>query len=65
MYFVTRLVAFYHNNTFVYDPNIFPRGYICYYVELIFLNNIFVGCKIWTKPSNFSKQKSEKLQPMA
>ena len=46
------LVAFYLNNTFFYDLDILTQGYICHYVEQMFLNNILFGCEIWTEPSN-------------
>ena len=41
MYLVIKLVAFYPNNTFLYDPNIFTKGYTCHYVELMFFNNTY------------------------
>ena len=55
------MVAFYLDNTFVYDHNIFTKVYICQYVEQMFLYNIFFDCEIWTEPSNFGQVKTKNL----
>ena len=60
MYLVSKFGNIYINKTFFREPNIST----IFGGEQMFLNNLHFDCEIWTEPSNFGKQTTEKLPSM-
>ena len=64
VFLVTNFGSILPQELFFFLWSIFTLENICHYamyVEQMFLNDILFGCEIWTEPSNFAKQKTEKL----